>query len=213
MNEILLVNPARRKRRKKTATRKRRVSRRKNPVRRKRRTVAKRRTRRRKSNPAISARSIKGQLTTASTGALGALGLDIALAYIPLPAAISGGIIGKVVKGFGAVALGLIVNKLGVSAANANRVTEGALTVQLHGIGKELLGQFAPGVAMSAYMDEGLGYYGSGWNPSQVVDDPDWTGNGMASYLTDISTDDIGIDSQGLGYYESESGYGLDTFN
>jgi len=189
MNEILLVNPRRRRRAtKKRVTRKRRtVARKRNPVRR-RRSVAKRRvTRRRRKNPVISARSIQGQIRTASTGALGALGLDVALAYIPLPAAITGGIIGKVTKAAGAIALGIVANKLGVSASNANRMAEGALTVQIHGIGKELLTQFAPGVALSAYMDSDLGYYGSGWNPNGA-DQPDWNA-GMGAYLPDISTD------------------------
>ena len=199
MNEILLVNPRRRRRTTKKRAKKRakkRVTRRRNPVRR-RRTV-----RRRRRNPAVTARSVQGQLKTASTGALGALGLDIALAYIPLPAAITGGMIGKVTKAAGAIALGVVANKLGVSAANANRMAEGALTVQLHGIGRELLGQFAPGVAMSAYVgDDGLGYYGSGWNPN-VPDNPDYmnTAN-LGSYLPDLSADPVGMDETNLGAY------------
>ena len=166
MSEILLVNPRRRRRTtKKRATRKRpakrRVTRRRNPV--KRRVT---RRRRRRNPVGLSANKIQGQLRTAATGAIGAIGLDIALAYIPLPAAISGGVIGKVAKAAGAIALGVVANKLGVNANTANRMAEGALTVQLHGIGKELLTQFAPGVALSAYVDDGLGYVGSGWNPS-----------------------------------------------
>ena len=211
MSEILLVNPRRRRR---TTTRgpkrrvtkgrpaKRRAVRRRNPVIKRQRRVS------RKRNPAVTARSIQNQVMTASTGALGALGLDVVLAYIPLPAAISGGIMGKVAKGAGAIALGIIANKfLGVTASNANRMAEGALTVQLHGIGKELLAQFAPGVAMSAYLnDDALGYYGSGWNPS--VDDPD----ALQSYLPDISSDDaIGMQQDGLDAY-ADAGYGYDQF-
>jgi len=135
----------------------------------------------------------------------------VALAYIPLPAAVTGGIIGKVTKAAGAIALGFVANKwLGMSATNANRMAEGALTVQIYGIGKELLTQFAPGVALSAYVgDEGLGYYGSGWNPS--VDDPDLVTGGMNAYLPDISGDDIGMQEDGLSAY-ADAGYGYDQF-
>lgn len=193
MNEILMVNP-RRRRRRKTTTRKRRAvtRRRRNPVRRKRTTVR----RRRRRNPArrITAASIQKQLMTASQGALGALGLDIALAYIPLPAQLQGPIAGPVIKGLGAIGLGAIAGAMGVRADTANRMTEGALTVQLHGIGKQLLVQFAPGVPVSAY----LGYYGSGYNP---VDDPDWQG-GMGTYIPDISADDLSMDEGGFAMYE-----------
>lgn len=208
MSEILLVNPKKRrkKRRKKVARKKTAVRRRRrrNPVARKRTT----RRRRRRSNPNLSMRGITQHVQTASTGALGALGLDIALAYIPLPAQITGGIVGKVTKMVGAVALGVVANRfLGVKAVTANRMTEGALTVQLHGIGRELLGQFAPGVALSAYMqDDGLGYYGSGWNPN-VVDDPDG-GSPLGTYLPDISADGIGMDAHGLGAYVDANNMG-----
>jgi hypothetical protein len=196
MSEILLVNPRKRRRatKKRRVTRKRAVARRRNPVRRKRSV------RRRRRNPRVTARGVQAQLMTASTGALGALGLDIALAYIPLPAQFTGGMVGKVVKMAGAVALGVVAHQLGATAVNANRMAEGALTVQLHGIGKDLMMQFAPQIALSAYMDEGMGYYGSGWNPGNE--------NGLNSYLTDISADQMGIDNANLGMYEhSEAGY------
>ncbi len=202
MSEILLVNPRRRRRRKTTVRRRRR----RNPVaanprRRRRRSYAKRRvTRRRRRNPArrITARSIQRQLTNATQGALGALGLDIALAYIPLPANMTGPILTPVIKGLGAVGLGAVAGMAGVRAETANRMTEGALTVQLHTIGKGLMAQFVPGIALSEYVG-GMGYYGSGYNPG--VDDPDWY-SGMGTYLPDLSADDIGIDQVGFSMYE-----------
>lgn len=194
MNEILLVNP--RRRRRKTATRRRKTTtrkRRRNPVRRRRTTTVRRRRRR---NPArrITQASITRNLTVASQGALGALGLDIALAYIPLPANLQGPFIGPVIKGLGAIGLGAVAGMAGVKAETATRMAEGALTVQLHGIAKTMLATWMPDIPMSAY----LGYYGSGYNP---VDDPDWQG-GMGTYLTDISADDLGMDQQGFGMYE-----------
>lgn len=212
MSEILLVNPRRRRRatkkrvaRKRPAKRRvRRVARKANPVRRRRRAsvrrVSRRATRGRRRNPIVSANTVKGQLKTATTGALGALGLDMALAYLPLPASIIGGTIGKVTKAAAAIGLGIVANKLGVSAANANRMAEGALTVQLHGIGKGLLAQYVPQVALSEYLsDEGLGYQGSGWNPS-VIDNPDWT-SGMSAYLPDAVGVQNGVNN-GVGMYE-----------
>lgn len=200
MNEILLVNPrkraTRRKRRKTTVRRKRR----RNPVAanpRRRRT-----SRRRRRNPQrFTAAKLQRQLTVATQGALGALGLDIALAYIPLPAQMQGPFIGPVIKGFGAVALGMVAGMAGIRAETANRMVEGALTVQIHGIAKQMVGQFMPAIPLSAYVDQ-LGYYGSGWNPNMSVDDPDWNNSGMSAYLTDISSDQMDIDEGGLSMYE-----------
>ena len=209
MSEILLVNP-RRRRRRKTTTRRRKTSvrrRRRNPVanprRRRRRTTV----RRRRRNPArratrITARSIQKNLTVAAQGAAGAIGLDIALAYIPLPAQLSGPFATPVVKGLAAVGLGAVAGMVGMRADTATRMTEGALTVQLHSIGKNMLGQFMPNIALSEYLDTGVGYYGSGYNPG--VDDPDWL-DGMGTYLPDLSADDIGMDEGGFAMYEDAS--------
>lgn len=205
--EILLVNPSnprRRRRRRKTTARRRR---RRNPVaanprrRRRRRAVAKRRVRRRRNPQRLTAAKIQRNVTVATQGALGALGLDIALAYIPLPAQLTGPFVGPVIKGLGAIGLGVVANMMGVRADTANRMAEGALTVQIHGIGRQMLGQFMPGVALAAYVD-GMGYYGSGWNPN-AIDDPDWE-SGMGTYLPDISADDISMDEGGFGAYVNE---------
>ena len=209
MSHVLLVNPRRRR-----ATKKRRAVRRKKPtVRRRRNPVRARRkvTRRRRRNPiggVPSMRNITGKVKTAATGAAGALALDIALAYIPLPAAVQSGIIGKITKGLGAIALGVVAHKVGVKAADANRMAEGALTVQLHGIGKELVGQFAPGVAMSAYLDDGLGFYGSGWNPNAIADNPNSVA--LGAYLPDANADAFGMGTQSIGsgmeaYWDEEA--------
>lgn len=218
MSEILLVNPRRRRKapaRRKTSTRRRRsTARRRNPVRRAAKRIVRRRrnpvrarrraTRGRRRNPVgFRQAAIKGQVQTGITGALGALGLDVALAYIPLPAQLKAGIVGKLVKAGGAIALGVVANRfLNVSAANAAKLSEGALTVQFHGIGRELLGQFAPGVAMSAYLNDesdSLGYAGSGWNPSVS-----WAGNegnGMDAYI------DPGYNVPSMESYDSSMNY------
>jgi hypothetical protein len=158
-----------------------------------------RRVSRRRRNPTATAtfgrafktRNIQGQLKTASTGALGAIALDVGLAYLPLPAMLKSGIPGKIAKGAAAIVLGVFAHQfLKVSAVNASRMTEGALTVQLHGIGREMLTQFAPQVALSAYINDefdNLGYAGSGWNPTNSLS---WNGgnrveeNGVSAYMS-----------------------------
>lgn len=192
MSELLLVNPRRRKRRKKTTTRRRKTRARKKPVRRRRRNPAapgtrRKRTYRRKRNPSggkvFTQRNIMDVSTAAAKGAAGAIALDVSLAYLPLPAMLKSGITGKITKAAGAIALGAVARMTKfVSEATARDMTVGALTVQFTGIGRDLLGQFAPGIALSAYLnndDYALGYAGSGWNPDNSLT---W-GNGMNAYM------------------------------
>ena len=185
MSEILLVNPAKRKtRRRKKVSKKRRVRRRRNPS-------PPGRTRRRprrsyKRNPsarAFSQRNLMDLGTAAVSGAAGAIGLDVALSFLPLPGNWKTGITGDITKAVGAIALGAVAKQTKlVKPATARDMTVGALTVQFTGIGRKLLAQVAPGVALSAYMNEdyegALGYAGSGWNPSDALS---WNG-GMSAY-------------------------------
>lgn len=189
MAKMLLVNPRRRRARKKV-TRKRR----RNPVRAVRRRAAPVKRRRRvarRSNPSFRAANVKQSLTVAAHGATGAIALDMALAYLPVPAQLKGGMVGRIVKGAGAIALGVVAANF-VKASTAQRMAEGALTVQMTGLFKEVIGNFAPGINLGMY-ESGLGYYGSGFNPEYD--------NGMGTYLTDISADPMGIDETNLGLY------------
>lgn len=173
MSEILLVNPTKRKRKRKTKKRKtskRRTARRKNPA-----PPGRKRTYRRKRNPTggrlFSQRNLMDVATAGVTGASGAIALDVALAYLPIPANWKEGISGDITKAVGAIAIGGLARQFKlVKPSTARDMTVGALTVQFTGIGRKLLAQFAPGVALSAYMDsdymDALGYAGSGWNPA-----------------------------------------------
>lgn len=185
-SEILLVNPGPKRRRK--------SKRRKNPVRRgspatRRKSAARKRRRnpipgtarkRRRRNPSFSRADITRYAYGAAKGAAGAIALDVALAYIPLPAELKAGWLGKLVKAGGAIALGMAARASGfVSNDTARDMTVGALTVQMVGLGRELLGQVAPGIALAAYLgSDQLGYAGSGWSPSTALE---W-GNGMSAY-------------------------------
>lgn len=108
-------------------------------------------------------------------GAIGALGLDVLLGVVPVPAQFKSGIFGYVTKGVGAIALGMVAGMVGVKSSTAAKMTEGALTVMIHGALRQGVSQFAPQIPLGAYPDEMLGYAGSGWNPS--YDD------GMGAYL------------------------------
>lgn len=169
MSEILLVNPRRRRRRSTTTRRKRRsrarnpVARRRAPSRRRRSTARRtvRRSRRRNPAPRLNVRSIQTNVMNAVPGAAGALALDVALGVIPIPANFKAGLLGYGVKGVGAVLIGMLAGNV-VKAQTATRMTEGALTVMIHGAMKQAVTQFAPNVPMSEYM----GYYGAGWDPN-----------------------------------------------
>ncbi len=199
-----MIAANRKKRRKNTVVRKRRkpVVRRKKPVRRraKRRAPTVRR-RRRKGNPRLSMRSVQNQLMEAGTGAVGALGLDVIQGYLPIPANLKAGIVGTGVKALLAIGMGIVASNVKiVRGATANKMVNGALTVVLHDELKKLTQQFAPGIQMGEYMgDDGLGYYGSGY-PAGIMGEGY---GGMGSYLPELDTDDMGLEQEGLGLYES----------
>lgn len=173
-NEVLLVNPRKRKKsRKKSKTRRRR----KNPVARK--SAVKRRapkqsvSRRRRSNPAarFGVRGIMDrQIIPAAIGASGALVLDIGMGYLqnfmPVGNTMLLGPTRYLVKGAAAIGIGMVLEMV-VRRNTANEMTKGALTVILHDAMKETTQQFAPNVPMGEYVsayvnpcnyDNSLGY-------------------------------------------------------
>lgn len=206
MSEILLVNPRRRRRttkrrtarrktnpRRKRSTRKRSRARRRNPgyalPNPRRRT---RRASRRRSNPAprLTARSVQSNVMAALPGAFGALGLDVMLGYIPLPAVLKTGFAAYITKAVGAIGLGMVANMSGmVRGATAAKMTEGALTVMFHGMLRQGMAQFAPAVPMGMYIpgSTGMGYYGAGWNPDVPFNTG---GDGSMGYLPELSAAD-----------------------
>ena len=186
--------------------------RRRNPVaanpakrRRRRKTTARRVSRRRRRNPiaGVSMRSVKSQVMEAGTGALGALGLDIANGYLPIPANLKGGIVGTGVKALLAIGIGVLAAKTKlVGASTAGKMANGALTVVLHDELKKQVQNFAPGIQMGEYLDYDAlsAYSGSGYNPG-YIDDPD----ALGTYLPDLS---VGMQQDGFAeYLNSEADY------
>lgn len=171
MEELMLINPRGRKRRRSTAGRARdskgrflplrarrsnpanpapRRRRRRNPVglnpqkrtrrvyaapvRRRRRNpveglaLLNPRRRYRRSNPA----GLLGDtVMPAAMGAAGALGLDVLMGFLPIPAALRTGPARYLVKGAGAIGLGIVAGYV-VRPATAHQMAVGALTVVIH---------------------------------------------------------------------------------
>lgn len=135
--------------------------------------------RRRHSNPRFSLGGIAGQLMPAVYGAGGALALDVALGYIPLPAMLTTGYARHATRIVGALGIGWLGRKfLGSKGAAAG---SGALTVAVYGLLKDVAvqatagkvkglgdyeeiqvdGYFDPAPQIGAYMN-GVGAYMAG---------------------------------------------------
>jgi hypothetical protein len=170
--EILLINPRRKKRVK--SRRRRRSARAANPRRRRRHSVGGFRRRRRHSNPRFSVRGVTGLILPAGTGALGAVLLDVLLAYVPVPDNLKSGILGTVTKAAGAIALGFGAGKV-FGKRTGVLFTGGALTVIAYQLVRQLaadsLGDKVKG--LSGYADF-VDYQGSAGG-GQV--------NGMGAYM------------------------------
>lgn len=191
MAKVLLLNPRRRKRRARRAMRanpvRRRRSRvRKNPffgAKRAHRRAARKGWRHRarrhsamKTNPRVHRRRfrrnprglsinsfLKNTLIPGSVGAAGALGLDILLGFVPLPAQLQTGMLKPVVRLAGALALGMIAGKV-VNRSVGEQVAAGATIVVLYDVFKAFARTAMPTLPLSG-MYPNLEYY----SPGQTV--------------------------------------------
>lgn len=185
MEEILLVNPRRRKRRSSHAKSARRRSRR--SARSHRGSGRRRRLRNPRSGGLgignmLSVRGATSALVPAVVGAGGALALDIGMAYLPLPDALQSGWGKTVAQLLGSLALGFIAAKVPfVGKRNAQIATLGALTIvaynALRPLAAQTLGANVKGLsgladfgdytpALGAYMRPRLGAY---MNPAPLL--------------------------------------------
>ena len=149
-----------------------------NPIKRRRRPaslVAKRVTRRRRNPIKLPSMSgIGGLLKPAMIGAAGAVAVDAAMAYVPLPAVLQTGNMAIITRGAAAVLLGTLGRKL--IGPSATTMAVGALTVTAYSLTKSLLAQ--SGFA--------LGYIGPGVSASMpaVTSAPAQASlNGVGAYL------------------------------
>lgn len=211
MEELLLINPRRRGRRRQSLRgrprdamgrllpvrrrrsnpanpsprRRRRSYRRRNPIeelallnpapRRRKRVAAapapRRRYKRRIGRRAFKAgRGFMGHtLMPAAMGAAGALSLDILMGFLPIPAALTTAPAKYLVKGAGAVGLGIAAGYI-VAPATAHQLTVGALTVVIHEALKNTLQTAMPSLQLGMLGE--FGYVSPGMIPS-----------GMQAYL------------------------------
>ena len=110
---------------------------------------------RRRRNP-IRRGIVDKLVIPAVTATAGALALDIAWAYLPLPVTIKAGPLKHVAKAAGAIGLSILAGNV-VKKSTADAMGLGALTVVLHQAAKEMIQRVAPQVQM-----DGIGYYSAG---------------------------------------------------
>jgi len=176
MAELMLVNPRKRRKGRRTAAQKaatrkliaynRRKKNPSRPVTRRRKVVARRRPaapvrykRRYKRNP--SNRGIMNStVIPAAVAGAGALTLDILWGFVPLPAALKTGVLSHAAKGAGAIGLGYLAGMV-TNKRTAGQLASGALTVVFHDIYRELATKFMPNLGMGEYT-AGMGYYSAG---------------------------------------------------
>lgn len=181
----LISNPSRRKRRKARKS-KRRI--RRNPAAAPR-AIRRRRRRSRRASPKRSFRrrsrgfsigggrgilgAVKSTIKPAGIAAAGAVALDIVWAYLPLPDTLRAGPVRHVAKFAGAIALGMVVEKV-LGKETGKLVTMGAATVVLAGVVREAVSMFAPQLRLAGLADEypELAYI----NPAAIE-------NGMGEYM------------------------------
>ena len=152
------VNP-RRRRRNPVRRRRARLS---NPVRRyRRRSNPVRHHRHRRRNPTMRLGGVTSTVMHAATGAVGAIAVDVAWGFMPIPAQFKTGATGTLAKAAVTLGLGMLASKA-LGRGMAEKATIGALTVQLYSFAKPMLAAAAPTIP-------GLGYYGAGYALNEYI--------------------------------------------
>lgn len=164
---ILTVNPMAKRRRSRSKNPHARRHRARNPFRHKHHARRARGGSRRMRNP-FDAKGLTAAIIPAAIGGAGAVGLDIAIAYLPLPASLQSGWGNYATKIAGSFAVGYL-GGMALGREKGHLITAGALTVSLYTIIRALaqqsLGTTVKGLsgladfrdyrrsAMGAYMD------------------------------------------------------------
>jgi len=193
MAEMLIMNPAKRKRRKKTVKKRRKVPARRTSSVKRSKSV----TRRYRKNPARRSRMKVGNVMTtalipSAIAAGGAIGLDVIMGYLPVPDNLKTGPMRHLVKGAGAIGMGMLAGMF-LKPKTAELVTVGALTVVMHNAGKEMVQTFAPNIKLGSVEDDydELSYVSPGMPVGEYLNEyvSDDEG-GMDAYLNGISLED-----------------------
>lgn len=136
--------------------------------------------RHRRHNPRFSMAGFTSQLMNGSVGAAGAVGVNVVLGYLPIPATLKTGLPSTALKLAGAVGLGWAAGKA-LGKHRGSQIAAGAITVTLYDLFNSLLKQYAPGVKTLGEYDTVFGYI----DPATVVDSGTgaYLPSGMGAYL------------------------------
>lgn len=144
----------------------RRVRRKSNPIKAVRRSPVRRRVSKRvvrRRNPIAARGIVDKMIMPAAIAASGAIALDVAWAYLPIPANLKTGYVKHLSKGVGAVAMGWLASKV-VKKKTADELAAGAMTVVIYNAAREMIASVAPQVQMDGMGEyvSGIGYAGAG---------------------------------------------------
>lgn len=202
--QLLLVNPSKRKRAKRKAPKRRRPKARRRtkrkPARRTKSKISRiRRTRRRNPARFNVGSFVRGTFMPSATGAVGALGLDVLLGVLPLPINFQTGPMRPLVKMFGAVVLGMAANMV-VSRKTAEQFTAGALTVVLYDVAKGVVQNNFPQIPLDGLAGVDMADYPELGYADPLDDDSalgayveDGTLEGMEAYVEDDTLEGIAL--------------------
>lgn len=167
--QILTVNPMAKSRRRRAKNPHHRRTRARNPFRHK----SHRRSARGRSRNPFDAKGLTAALVPAAIGGAGAVGLDILIAYLPLPAALQSGWGNYATKIVGSFAVGY-AGGMALGKEKGHLITAGALTVSLYTILRALaqqsLGTSVKGLSgLADFRDYRRSAMGAYMNPAAVV--------------------------------------------
>lgn len=138
---------------------------------------------------------VKNTLIPAALGGAGALIVDVAWGFLPIPATIKTGPMGPIAKAAGAVALGMVASKV-AGREMGQRITSGYLTVLAYNLLKGIVTKAMPQLPMGEYIN-GLGYIQSGqfmpdasvaaYLPAPTPAQAPMASHGMAGYGEDYN--------------------------
>jgi hypothetical protein len=138
--------------------------------------------------------NIMGTVMDSAIGAGGAMAVDVAWNFLPVPVTLKAGPVGTLAKAGGTIALGMLAAKM-IGGAMARKATVGALTVQIHNYIRPLLASVIPG----------LGYYGAGYALDglgrYISDTPSSLGAFVPNSLSDMDYDTANYPGIGLEEY------------
>lgn len=151
MSQLMLVNPRKRRTKRKTGT----AVARRSPIRRRARSAVatvKKSIKRYRRNPSMRTSGVVDTIKTGAIGAGGAIAAEVLLSKLPIPAEFKSGNMAIVASALASVGVGILVGKYLKKPAIGKTMAQGGVTVALHGALRSM-------VAAPMGLSTGLGYY------------------------------------------------------